>query len=102
MYLQIEFSSLIDVRIIKSGDPHLETAITPRVEAPMYAHNAVLGMKHNNNNAGTSASVPGGELNISQVALSGAETNINGEMATPTPGISGSYTQILRIMFNET
>lgn len=83
--LEIDFSSLIDVRIIKSGNSHLEKAVTARVEAPVDTQDAVSGVKPNNKNSGLSTFLPGGELNITQVAVAGVEPNINREMTAPPP-----------------
>lgn len=83
--LEIDFSSLIDVRIIKSGNSHLEKAVTARVEAPVDTQDAVSGVKPNNKNSGMSTSLPGGELNITQVSVAGVEHNINREMTAPPP-----------------
>ena len=102
MSLQIDFSSLIDVRIIKSGNSHLDKAVTARVEAPVDTQDAVSGVKPNNKNSGLSTFLPGGELNITQVSVAGVEHNINREMTAPPPGITDSYTMMLRIMFSET
>lgn len=83
--LEIDFSSLIDVRIIKSGNSHLEKAVTARVEAPVDTQDAVSGVKPNNKNSGLSTFLPGGELNITQVAVAGVEPNINRDMTAPPP-----------------
>lgn len=83
--LEIDFSSLIDVRIIKSGNSHLDKAVTARVEAPVDTQDAVSGVKPNNKNSGLSTFLPGGELNITQVAVAGVEPNINRDMTAPPP-----------------
>ena len=103
MYLQIVFSSLIDVRVIKSGNSLLEKEATARIEALVDTQDALSDVKPNGKNSGMSASLPVWELNITQGAVSGVEQHINNrELSAPPLGTTYSYTLIFGIMFNGT